>query len=160
LRVDLGPAPEMPSLMIRQVPHAHINNAYWNPPQRYPDGRVLFKFGCEVENPPRAENAADIAKWFATGGDQAEAAALLETAQAMLPAARIRSYDRVPCVITRTDSGYPIIGWVDQRIAVAVGGNGSSAKSSDELGRLASTLFSDEGWNDTELSADLFAPPG
>jgi len=159
LRVDLGPAPEMPSLMLRPFPRAGFRSGYWNPPVRYPDGRVLLKFGCEVEDPPLAENAADIAQWFQSGGDQAEATALLETAREMLPAALIRSYDRVPCVITRTASDYPMIGWVDDRIAVAVGGNGSSAKSSDELGRLASTLFSDEGWNDDALSAELFAPP-
>ena len=34
---------------------------------------------------------------------------------------------------------------------------GSSAKSSDELGRLAASLFAPDGWTDT-LNASLFAP--
>ena len=158
LRIDLGPAPEMPSLILDPVEHPHIGDLYWNPPVRYPDGRTLFKVGCEIDNAPVAETVDDLTAWFATDGDPVEADALLTTSRALLPGADFRSWETVPCVITRTESRYPYLGWVDDNIAVAVGGNGSSAKSCDELGRLASTLFSDAGWDDQVLSAAQFAP--
>ncbi len=158
VRIDLGPAPEMPSLIIEPVEHPHINDLYWNPPVRYPDGRVLFKVGCEIEHAPEADNADEIAAWFAGSGDPVEADALIETTRSLLPDARFDQLEIVPCVITRTTHKHPYIGWVDDRIAVALGGNGSSAKSCDELGRLASTLFSDDGWDDPILDAATFEP--
>ncbi len=158
LRVDMGPAPAMPSLILDPVDHPHIGDLYWNPPVRYPDGRVLFKVGCEIPNAPVAETVDDLARWFASDGDPVEADALLATSRALLPGADFRSWETVPCVITRTESRYPYLGWIDDNVAVAVGGNGSSAKSCDELGRLASTLFDESGWDDAVLDAAQFAP--
>ena len=40
---------------------------------------------------------------------------------------------------------------------MAIGGNGEAAKSSDEIGRLAASLFSADGWTDS-LSQALFTP--
>lgn len=156
VRIDLGPAPEMPSIISEQVEHPYIRDMYSNPPVRYPDGRVLFKIGCEIVDPPRADSIDDITAWFRSDGDPEEAAALLATTSALLPNAEIRSHEPVPCIITRTPTGYPKIGWVDDKVAIAAGGNGSSAKSSDELGRLASTLFSAQGWSDDQLSPAIF----
>lgn len=158
LRIELGAAPEMPSLIMDPVENPHINDLYWNPPVRYPDGRTMFKVGCEIENAPEAHSADQINAWFSGSGDPVEANALMDTVRKLLPTASMHSWHAVPCVITRTGSRYPSIGWVDDRIAVAIGGNGASAKSCDEIGRLASTLFAPDGWNDGELSADTFAP--
>jgi len=158
VRIDMGPAPEVPSIISEQVEHPYINDMYSNPPVRYPDSRLLFKIGCEILDPPRAQSIAEITSWFQGNGDPEEADALLATTRALLPNAEIRSWEAVPCVITRSTSKYPNIGWVDDRIAVAAAGNGSSAKSSDELGRLASTLFSEHGWSDDVLDAETFAP--
>lgn len=158
LRVDLGPAATMPSLILDPVEHPHIGDLYWNPPVRYPDGRLLFKVGCEIDNAPVAESNDDLTRWFSSDGDPVEAAALLSTSRALLPGSHFRSWETVPCVITRTESRHPYIGWIDDRVAVAVGGNGSSAKSCDELGRLASTLFSEQGWDDPVLTSAEFAP--
>lgn len=158
LLIEMGPAPEMPSLIMDPVDNPHINDVYWVPPVRFPDGRTLFKIGCEIENAPQVETAAEINAWFATSGDQLEADALMETTRQLLPTASMHSWHNVPCVITRTESTYPSIGWVDDRVAVAIGGNGASAKSCDEIGRLASTLFAPDGWTDPELDAALFAP--
>ena len=51
----------------------------------------------------------------------------------------------------------PYIGMVDDGIGVAVAGNGSAAKSSDELGRLGASLFGEVGW-DSGLDPSLFTP--
>ena len=62
-----------------------------------------------------------------------------------------------PCVITSTPTELPYIGWVGDGVAVAIGGNGESAKSSDEIGRLAASLFTADGWTDS-LDQAQFAP--
>ena len=51
----------------------------------------------------------------------------------------------------------PYIGMVDDGIGVAIAGNGSAAKSSDELGRLGASLFGEAGW-DSGLDPSLFTP--
>jgi sarcosine oxidase len=158
LRVDLGHAHSMPSLILDPVDHPHIGDLYWNPPVPYPDGRRLFKVGCEIENAPVGETLDDVVRWFASDGDPVEADALLTTSRSLLPGANFRSWETVPCMITRTASRYPYLGWVEDKVAVAVGGNGSSAKSCDEIGRLASTLFNPGGWDDPVLDAAQFAP--
>ncbi len=158
LRVDMGPKPEMPSLILSPAGHPHVHDLYWNPPVRYPDGRLLFKIGCEIVDPPLAETIADVEQWFRGVGDPVEAAALMEMTKALLPNGEIGDWDTVPCVITRTQTRLPYVGWIDGPIAVAVGGSGAAAKSSDEIGRLASTLFSDDGWSSEDPDAALFAP--
>ena len=75
----------------------------------------------------------------------------------LLPNAQIDSWVQKPCVVTNTATEHPYIGWVEEGVAVALGGCGSAAKSSDELGRLASTLFLPDGWNDS-LPASAFEP--
>ena len=40
---------------------------------------------------------------------------------------------------------------------MAIGGCGAAAKSSDEIGRIAASLFSESGW-DSIISEKLFAP--
>ena len=76
----------------------------------------------------------------------------------LLPNRTIRSRDHKPCVVTDTPHGLPWIDWVDGRVAVAIGGCGSAAKSADEIGRLAGTLFTDEGWTDPILRLKSFRP--
>lgn len=158
LRIDMGPKPELPSLILSPVEHPHINDLYWNPPVRYPDGRLLFKIGCEIIDPPLAHDAAEIEEWFRGLGDPIEADALMDMTKRLLPDAEIGTSDTVPCVITRTPTRLPYVGWIDEQVAVAVGGSGAAAKSSDEIGRLASRLFSEAGWTDVDLDAELFSP--
>ena len=69
----------------------------------------------------------------------------------------VRSWVQRPCVYTETPTGLPYVGWVEDGLAVAIGGNGAAAKSSDEWGRLAAGLFAADGWTDS-LPASLFAP--
>ena len=67
------------------------------------------------------------------------------------------SWKQKPCVVTNTVSGHPYIGWISKGLAVAIGGCGAAAKSSDEIGRVAASLFSESGW-DSIISEKIFAP--
>ena len=137
VRIDIGAAPGLPCAIVREVENKNLISVYFVPPVTYPDGAQLFKIGGTPVAGRQATTTSDIAPWFAGIGAPTMTAALLDTAQALLPATRFRSYDAKPCVMAEPSSGYPYVGFIDERIIVACGGNGSSAKSSDELGRLA-----------------------
>jgi sarcosine oxidase len=99
----------------------------------------------------------ELVDWFGSDGDPGEAEALEAAVRVLLPGIEPVSVTTAPCVVTATPTGLPYIGWVGDGIAVALGGNGSAAKSSDELGRLAASLFGPDGWTDS-LEASLFMP--
>lgn len=155
---ELGPGPNIPSLILNNVDNPALDRIYWVPPVPFPDGRTMLKIGGESLPLIRAHNDADITRWFHSGGSLSEASALREVVEQLLPDAAVKSWDHKPCVVANTPSQLPYVGWIEEGVAVALGGSGSAAKSSDELGRLAATLFHPGGWNDGELNADDFAP--
>jgi sarcosine oxidase len=126
------------------------------PPVRYPDGRVCLKIGGSPATGPVLD-PSDLVDWYRSDGDATEAAALEASLRALLPGVELASISTAPCVVTATPSGYPYLGFAGGEVAVAVAGNGSAAKSSDELGRLAASLLSADGWTDS-LDRALFEP--
>jgi sarcosine oxidase len=149
-------AASLPSLILAPPPDQRLRDIHWVPPVRYPDGRLCLKIGGTLATDPVLA-PSELVEWFQSDGDATEAEGLEATVRALLPGVEIASTATAPCVITATATGYPYLGWVGDGVAVAVGGNGSAAKSSDELGRLAAALFSDDGWTDS-LDAALFEP--
>ncbi|MDG2111707.1 MAG: FAD-dependent oxidoreductase [Actinomycetota bacterium] len=151
----------LPSLIYADPSDRRLEEIYWVPPVRYPDGRVALKIGGSMAGSSPVEQG-ELTEWFRGEGDGEEIDALRITMQALLPGTEVTSWGHKPCVVTNTPSGYPYIGFVDAAggdtgVAVAIGGNGSAAKSSDELGRLAASLFADDGWTDS-IPASTFTP--
>ncbi|WP_420625564.1 NAD(P)/FAD-dependent oxidoreductase [Candidatus Poriferisodalis sp.] len=157
LLAELADGPTLPSLISRAETDSD-RDVYWVPPVQFPDGRTMLKIGGYDRSVGRATNPADIVDWFRSGGSPTEADGLEDRLRALLPDRAIRSRDMKPCVVTDTPHGLPWIDWIDDRVAVAIGGCGSAAKSADEVGRLAGTLFSDEGWSDPVLKLASFKP--
>lgn len=147
----------IPSLILEQPPDSRLRSIYWVPPVRYPDGRLCLKIGGSLIADPKLASDEELVSWFQGNGNPDEIEALTETLRALLPDAAITSVTTSPCVITNTPTGYPYVGWLDDGLAVAIGGNGEAAKSSDEIGRLAASLFGADGWTDS-LSAETFTP--
>lgn len=146
----------LPSLILRDPPDARLEGIYWVPPVRYPDGRVALKIGGDLRGGTPIE-PSELTAWYRSDGDPVEVAALQECVHGLLPGVAVHSWAHKPCVVSETPSDHPYIGWVDDRVAVALGGNGAAAKSSDEIGRLAATLFGEQGWTDS-ISLDTFTP--
>lgn len=147
----------IPSLIIGDPPDSRLEGAYWVPPVEYPDGRLCLKIGGTLRADRTAETDDELVEWFHGDGDPVEIEALQVSLGSLLPDVDVVSYSSSPCVITETPSGLPYLGFVDDGLAVALAGNGSAAKSSDELGRLASLLFAEGGWSDP-LDAGEFTP--
>ncbi|MFT4989425.1 MAG: sarcosine oxidase [Acidimicrobiales bacterium] len=155
---ELGPGHEIPTYIDDAPEHSGLHEIYWVPPVRFPDGRTMLKIGGNSLPIIAAESDADIARWFQGGGSEAETVALQATVRSLLPRSTISSWDHKPCVVTNTKTELPFIGFVDERVIVALGASGSGAKSSDELGRLAATLTTPAGWQDGTLDLELFRP--
>ncbi len=139
-----GETRAVPSLIMRDQTDDRLASIYWVPPVAYPDGRTYLKIGgvlaVDQEIAAGPDPHGELVDWFHGSGDPNEADALRSALAARLPGRPILSSATVPCVYTGTASGLPIIDWLDDGLAVAVGGNGAAAKSSDELGRLAAAL--------------------
>jgi sarcosine oxidase len=108
---------------------------YILPPIPYPDGQTWLKLGSDPVDLP-LEGEADIKDWFKSGGSH-HVADRLQTQ--ILDRIRDLNFEErrvVPCMTTYSDRGLPCIGPLSERVAVAFGCYGKSAKCSDELGRL------------------------
>lgn len=157
VRADVGPGP-MPSLIHSEPAHPELDDLYWVPPVRFPNGRTLLKIGGDSLPMQRAESIEDITAWFNRGGSEAEAEVLLESLRTLLPDRTIVWSDHLPCVVTYTSTELPYIGFVDERVVVALGGCGAAAKSGDEIGRLAASVAAGTDWPNPRLPAGLFTP--
>ena len=147
---------ELPSLICDQPPDRRVHEIYWVPPIEYPDGVRRIKIGGNLVGTVLLE-PDQLVDWFRSDGDPAEIESLTANLHALLPDAALGEPVTAPCVITGTATGLPFIGWVDDGVAVAIAGNGSAAKSSDELGRLGASLFGQAGW-DSAIDPALFTP--
>jgi len=153
---EVLPDPALPSFIMVDPPDARLEEIYWVPPIPYPDGRVALKIGGNlIESKPVEQD--DLIEWFQGNGSATEADSLKNCLQELIPQKKVVSWKQKPCVVTNTVSGHPYIGWVEKGLAVAIGGCGAAAKSSDEIGRIAASLFSESGW-DSIISEKLFAP--
>jgi len=137
--------PRIPTFVCGQPPDDRVDEIYWVPPVAYPDGSIRIKIGGNLKHFTPLGND-ELVDWFHGDGNPVEIDSLTNNLRTLLPDSDFGSISTAPCVITGTNTGVPYIGWAEDGVAVAVGGNGSSAKSSDELGRLGASLFSESGW--------------
>jgi sarcosine oxidase len=157
---DLERLHQMPSVIYR--PGDTEKRCYLLPPIRYPDGRWYLKIGEHTDDRP-LRSLAELQEWFRGTGDPGVAAQLLDRLRAIVPHLRPVQIQTLPCVTTHTPSGHVYADRIDGgRICVLTGGNGSAAKSADELGRLGALLLRHERWAydlPSEHFTARFAPP-
>jgi sarcosine oxidase len=108
---------------------------YILPPILYPDGQTWLKLGSDPVDLP-LESEADIKDWFRSGGSIPVADGLEKQILDRIPGLAFEERRVVPCMTTFGKTGLPCIGPLSERITVAFGCYGKSAKCSDELGRL------------------------
>ncbi len=137
---------DLPTLIWRLENHPVLASIYSVPPTAYPDGRVYFKIGGTLRTPVYMHKPEEFLAHFHSPGNAHEIAALSEVLLDLLPGLKVDSWQSRPCVVTYTAHEYPYIDQADEGTFVAIGGCGSAAKSSDELGRIAAILAEKGDW--------------
>jgi sarcosine oxidase len=115
-------------------------NPYILPPITYPDGHTWLKLGGDPVD-IILKGDADITRWFQSGGSMDVADRLQETILDVIRDLKFEERRIVPCMTTFGETGLPSIGPLSERVVVAAGCYGKSAKCSDELGRLGATAL-------------------
>ncbi|MBW9071557.1 NAD(P)/FAD-dependent oxidoreductase [Agrobacterium deltaense] len=150
---DLDQYAEMPSLIYE--PRDTTKHIYLLPPVRYPDGKFYLKIGGDPDD-KRLGSDPEIREWFRSGGRESVRDHLSEIVGSLVPSIDLSRVSMAACVVSKTQSGYPAIGFTaSPKIAVMTGGNGTAAKSSDEIGRLGALLLRDGEIADGAFSTDF-----
>ncbi|ANP86448.1 NAD(P)/FAD-dependent oxidoreductase [Rhizobium leguminosarum] len=141
----------MPSLILR-APGIDI---YLLPPIRYPDGKFYLKIGGDPDDLALSDDT-EMRAWFKTEGRDTVRAHLKHIVAGLVPDMVPLSISTAACVVSHTESGYPMIGYSSSpEIAVLTGCAGTSAKSSDEIGRLGAELLLSGGISEQGYSTDF-----
>ena len=144
--------------VIYAIDTPDLHNIYLLPPILYPDGRFYLKMGCDTRlDQALPHDVEAIRRWFISGQSDVMLPAMRAALEGIIPELWAKSWATKRCLITYTPHGKPFIDvMVPGQVYVAIGGNGSSAKSSDAIGQLAASLTWHDAWQDTELDAALF----
>ena len=114
---------------------------YLMPPIRYPDGHHYLKLGTGAWRHP-LDDLESLQQWFRLPPPGDDVERLTAALTSLVPGLADAQLAFDSCAVTTTPSGRPLIDWTaDARVAIACGGNGRAAKSSDEIGRLAAGLI-------------------
>ena len=128
----------MPCIIWDLEPGFEFSDMYLMPPILYPDGHHYIKIGGDAPNSLIMDDASKLTEWFQQGGSEDHARGLKEILLDLMPELSDSEFHHKPCVTTYTRSGYPFIDELDSGLYTACAGCGLSAKSSNELGRIAS----------------------
>jgi len=127
----------MPSLILE----AGDIDIYLLPPIRYPDGKLYLKIGGDPDD-YQLKTDAELRAWFRTDGRPRARDHLMLITRRLVPQLKPLSVLTASCVVSKTASKHPMIGFTaSPAIAVLTGCAGTSAKSSDEIGRLGAELL-------------------
>jgi len=118
----------VPPLMITSADGDGIFGGFVAPPLRYPDGHRYIKVAGQSFSRSDGQATSD-----------AVTAAIRATKRLFPKLEPGAAHSRI-CMTTDSANGRPIIDWVDDRVAVAIAGNGRGAKAAIEIGRRAADL--------------------
>ena len=136
--------------------------AYILPPIRYPDGHAYLKIGIGSNNDPEFRALSDLKGWFKGDGSAANRRDFQGFLTSLIPVLeRCDYWHTATCAVTWTATGLPYIDYaLDDRIALAVGGNGKGAKSCDDWGWIAAEMLAGREWSHPIPRERLKLPDG
>lgn len=136
-------------------------STYLIPPVEYPDGKWYMRIGPGMQPLVyRLSTADDMVDWYRAQRVTPEQFEFLSAAmRELVPTWTLPDARHATCIVEKTVTGYPYIGFLDgdESLAVAVGGNGHGARGSDEIGRLAALTVAGKPL-DCPLPDDTFTP--
>ncbi|XP_060068773.1 uncharacterized protein LOC132548891 [Ylistrum balloti] len=128
---------------------------YMLPPVRYPDGKYYIKLGHADAILKGPLKVSEIQKWYCGEGDRLLEEQMFNLLKGVLPEINFLSHHGDACVTMVTPNSRPYIDLVNPTTGVVIGDNGWSAKSSDEIGRIAAQMMIQANWS-YDLPKDLF----
>lgn len=146
----------MPAL-VYELEAPALSGIYLLPPIRYPDGHHYLKMGCDTRADRNLASVEAMCAWMRGGDSDCLKDDLRAAMLEILPGLRASSFQTKRCLVTYTTHGKPYIGRVAERVFVATGGNGCSAKCADALGEIAASFTATGAWQDP-LAERCFAP--
>ncbi len=140
------PTDKIPCLIYSLKNHPLIEDIYLLPPVLYPDGKWHLKIGAFPHHLQTANSESDLRNWFQREPSDEETRLTKDVLYELMPRLKVLSYRAVPCVWTYTPKTQPYVKVLLEedakgRIAVATGGCGRGAKSSDAIGKLGAELL-------------------
>ena len=139
---------DLPTVLY-QIESPELDSIYMLPPIVYPDGRAYLKIGCNTTADHWLPDLAAMRDWMIRGDSAVMEVPLRAALHAMIPDLQAEACETHRCLVAYTAHGKPYIDQLTERVYVAAGGNGSSAKCSDTLGWLAANLMQMGGWSFT-----------
>lgn len=134
----------MPSIIYK--PQDPMGHCYILPPIQYPNGKTYLKIGGHPTD-PTLNSLEALQEWFKGSGHASTGKLLEDKLHAVVRGLNPVSVSTESCVTTDTPSGQIYADRIDGgRVGVLVGGNGSSAKSADEIGRLGALMIAQDDW--------------
>lgn len=124
-----------------------LKDIYLLPPIHYPDGHFYLKMGCDTAADQTLPDLDAMRDWMIRGNSDVHKAELQAALQALIPGVTSQAWFTKRCLVTYTPHGKPYVDQLDERLYVATGGNGTSAKCADTLGHLAAQLMMGEAWD-------------
>jgi sarcosine oxidase len=128
---DAARLADMPPVLFDRVVADYVL-----PPIPYPDGRTLLKAGGEAEE-RLLTSPEEIGDWFRAGGNPDDRDAMAEAIRRLIPGFNIKAVQMDACATSYTVDEKPEIRRLSDHVTIAAGGCGGAAKSSDEYGRRA-----------------------
>ena len=156
--IDVDEAKRLAHLpaMHYDIRNSEAADIYAVPPQVYPDGKILLKWGANTLEDAWLTGSEDINSWYRHGDSDRVINSVRRSMECTYPGLEVQKWHTNRCVITYTPHGLPYIdSLIENKVYAAIGGNGRSAKWADPLGALAASLVTEEQWKDS-LPADRF----
>lgn len=137
---------DLPAVLY-QIDSPDLEGIYLLPPIAYPDGRVYLKMGCNTRADVWLPDLEAMRAWMIHGDSDVMLDPMRAALQAMIPGLEAEAFHTHRCLVAYTAHGKPYIDQLTERVYVATGGNGASAKCADTLGWLAANLMQMGGWS-------------
>jgi sarcosine oxidase len=94
--------------------------------------------GCDTVADRFPQTFEEVTAWFKSGDSDVYKRELADALLSIIPDLEVTAFQTGRCIVTYTTHGLPYIDEIiPGRVYAAVGGNGTGAKSSDAIGRLA-----------------------
>ena len=147
-------------LNIMPTMYVADSNAYILPPIKYPDGKTYLKIGIGNKSDKILNSRSELIEWFQGKGSEQDFRDFREYISHLIPSLQdCENWHTKSCAVTQTATGLPYIDYVvEDRIAVATGGNGKAAKSADDWGWIAAQLMVNGNWDHPVSREELKLP--